>query len=564
LGDWLQIDPEYQVLLSQTGLDNLDTLLAGGGGERVRHSLHTNVHRLESPTGNGRARVFYIKVRRQPWLGLRYLLRPSRALKEWRVLRRLRKRGIPAARPVAVGERRRRGALQDAVLVTEGIPESIDLLHFIPAFHQRPHTKQWARCKRRYLEALAHFTRSMHEAGYVSLDFHWRNVLIVEEPENPQFFLIDNPRGRFLPSSVLACRLGTRDLVALDRRASQYFTRTDRLRFLKAYAGARRLRDCVGLLRRVTRRSRKQGHERLTRAQTVTETTGPLGLVRDGCAWLAFRESAREDLAALGALRPTDLLYNHFDGEVLSRHSRRRVQRIAPSGAAVTLYVKRAISDRWLRDHVRGLLESRFAFGPYGREWRNLRVLEAFGLSVPTWLVFAQERAWGFVRREVLVLAEVTDAVPVARWLQGPVTLDQRRAFLRRLGARLARAHAGGFCFRNFSPEDIWVRPATSSADSRDQSQEAIVEPVFLDLERGRRRRRLRRRHVVRDLARLAASLGGLFSTTDALRFLQGYVGRRLTSQDKRLARSVLTRYQRLMDRLGRRLADTRPKGTAP
>ncbi len=544
MGDWLQIDPEYKQLFTRAGMDDLDALLAGGG-ERVRHSLHTNVYRVDLPAVGGGRRTFYVKVHRESWPNPRYLLRPSRPLREWRVLRRLRKRGISAARPVAVGERRRRGALLDAVLVTEEVRDGIDLLRFIPTFHQRPHTRQWLRRKRRYLSALARFTRAMHDVGYVSRDFHWRDILVVEGTEAPQFFLIDNPRGLFLPFSALARRLGVRDLATLDRRAPQYFTRTDRLRFLGAYAGTHRLHDCLGLLRRLRERRRPLSLS----AQGRGRPAGPLALVREDERWLVFREAARDVLVRLGMLEPAALLGGRFDGEEIGHDG--RPYGLGAGDVAPGVWLKRMAWDRLLKDRVGGLLKYGLALGPCGREWQNLLALDALGLGAPRWLAFAQERASGLVRREALVLEVVGEGRPVAEWLQGSVGGAARRAFVRELGRQLARAHAGGFCFREFSRGDLWVRPCQppGTLTDSDGPPPPAFEPVFVDVCRGRRRRRLRRRDIVRDLARLAASLNGLFSATDALRFFHSYRGRRATPEDKALARAVLSEYQGLVRR---------------
>jgi len=557
VGEWLRIQSQYEELMTRAGLDDLDRLLAGAGGERVRHSLHTNVYRVNVPPAGGSGRAFYVKAHRESWPNPRYLLRPSRPLREWRVLQRLRQRGIPAARPVAVGERRRWGALLDAVLVTEEVDDSIDLARFIPTFHQRPHTRQWLRQKRRYLAALARFTRAMHDAGYVSRDSHWRNILIAEGHEKPQsglrpvrFFLIDNPRGIFLPWPAPARRLGVRDLAALDRRAPQYFTRTDRLRFLKTYVGAERVRACRRLLRRLSERRARQ-HTSAVPAQEGQRAAGPLTLVRGDGRWLVFREAAREVLVRLGALEPAALLGGQFDGEEIGHDARRTVLRLGAGDAASVVWLKRMAWDRLLRDRVGGLLEYGLALGPCGREWQNLLALDGLGLTAPRWLAFAQERAGGLVRREALVLEAVTDGVPVEEWQPGAAGVRGRRAFARELGRQLALAHGGGFCFREFPRGGLWVRPSETprTLTGGDGLSAPAFEPVFVDVCRARRRRRLRRQDIVRDLSRLAASLNGLFSATDALRFLQAYRGRRATPEDKALVRAVLAEYQGLVRR---------------
>ena len=544
MGEWLRIDPEYQGLLREAGLADLEALLAGGGGRRIRHSLRTNAYRVELREPGGGHRTLYVKAHREPWPRLRYLFRRSRPAREWRVLQGLRERGIPAARPVAVGERRRRGLPLGAVLVTEEVPGSTDLVKFVQAPGARPHTRERLREKRRCIEALARFTRRMHEAGYLSRDFHWRNILIVPGSPEPRFFIIDNPRGLFLPWGRLACWLGVRDLTALDRLAPHYLTRTDRLRFLKAYVGAARLRECRRLLERVLSRRRRLGHRGTLGSRPRPTSGGPLRVAQEGSRWLVLRERAGPTLSDLRALEPAALLEGRLGGRVVARHSRgTTLQLPGPPG----LRLKRTVGGGGLRGWLRGLRSRGLHYGPCGREWRNLRTLAALGLTAPRWLAFAQERRGGVAVREALLLEEVAGATPLLRWLTGGATLGQRRAFLRELGRQVARAHAGRFSFGDFPPGSIWVRPRPPGAVGEGGSPE-VPEPVFVEVARGRAGRRLRRRDVVRDLSRLAGSLDGLLSRTDALRFFLAYLGRRPAgAEDKGLARAVLNRYQKLL-----------------
>jgi hypothetical protein len=212
-------------------------------------------------------------------------------------------------------------------------------------------------------------------------------------------------------------------------------------------------------------------------------------------------------------------------------------------------------------------------YGPLGREWQNLRALEGLGLTVPRWLAFAQERAWGLVRREVLAVRALPDVEPLERWLErsGVHAWRLRRALAEALGGEIGRAHAGGFCFRKFSVQDVGVRSSTSGGLSAAPAQVpvvpspltlspgeragvrgAVVEPVFLRVGAGQRQRRLSRRKRTRDLVSLGACFPGQLRATEMLCFFRGYLGRRLTRGDKELVRGVLARYLKVA-RGGRR-----------
>jgi hypothetical protein len=425
-----------------------------------------------------------------------------------------------------------------------------------------------------YLEALAHFTRAMHDAGYVSRDFHWRNILIAETETGPHFAIIDNPRGLLLPCTTLARVLGVGDLAALDRGASAYLRRTDRLRFLRAYAG-RPLRECRRLIERIDHRRKPQVWRRegssaslglLAPAAEVcpaTKVPPPARvprepeaprpaveswrLVREGRCWAAFREGGGERSARPEMLTPEGLLHARAEN----------------SGGRF---------ERWER---RSFLHLYPVHGPCGRHWQNLGALEGLGLTVPRWLAFAQERAWGLPRREVLVLAALDDVEPVERWLersraQRVPAKRVRRALAEALGREVARAHAGGFCWKRFTLQGLGVRSLAAGAGTRTDAGEAsALEPVFLNVEAGVRRRRLSWRKRAGDLVSLAACFsgqlaGGRLSAgaggAEMLSFFRGYLGHKLTSVDKALVREVVGRYLKVGRRSRQALLESRPR----
>ncbi len=532
LGTWLHIEPRYGELLARAGLDDLDALLAGAGGERVRHSWRTNVYRLELPGEAGQAVALYVKSYREPWPRRGYLFRASRALREWRVLRRLRRRGIPTPRPIAVGERRRWGTLVDAVLVGEEVPGSVDLARFVESFCSQPRSPGWIRRKHRYLEALARFTRSMHQAGFISRDFRWRDILIAEGEDGPRFYLIDDPRGMFVSWGWLARRLGVRDLAGLDRQAPFFFTLTDRLRFLRAYT-QRPLRSSRRLLRRLAVEPRA----RVLPARSVRPWGEPVLLRRVAGAWVVLREAAGAELEGAGLLDPRMLLRTARSPAAGSAGGAdRTLEHVERPGEGGHWLLRRSAYPGPLAAVLTALSSGRTDLGAVGREWRNLRELEVLRVPTPRWVAFAQARRWWLPGAEALLLDGVTGAQPLAQWLaDGPATAD-RRAFAGQLGRLVARAHAGRYRFGVLSPEMLWVREAKGGPG-----------PLFVDLSRGGRGKGLRREGVIRELAALAVGLKGSYSRTDALRFFAAYLGRPPTDEDKQLARSVAARYDGLV-----------------
>ncbi|MFO0838505.1 MAG: lipopolysaccharide kinase InaA family protein [Phycisphaerae bacterium] len=193
------------------------------------------------------------------------LLGLTRAENEYRLLHAMRALGIPAVRPVAVGSRRALHFVTACFLITEEVPHARNLTSFaqdVQAGRRRLSTPQ----RRELLTELARQVADMHAQAFSHGQLFWRNILVRCEPiGDPEFFLLDaRPRhGKR--------RVGRRphwwveELAHLAASAQAFTTRTERLRFLRAYCGETHApAEVRRLARRVERLSgrwrRHEGH----------------------------------------------------------------------------------------------------------------------------------------------------------------------------------------------------------------------------------------------------------------------------------------------------------------
>jgi hypothetical protein len=172
----------------------------------------------------------------------------SKALKELEVSLVARERGIPVVLPLAAGERRQGGLLQESYLLIQKLPGAIDLLEYlrqggIPHGH-----------KARVIEALGRLARETHEGGVLQEDFSLNNFLLVNPQdvqtspsyplktadatsparsgEDGHICLIDFERTRVhqrLPTKQREWTLAKLNRIGAD------FTLSDKFRFLRAY-----------------------------------------------------------------------------------------------------------------------------------------------------------------------------------------------------------------------------------------------------------------------------------------------------------------------------------------
>lgn len=167
--------------------EQIDELGRIEGVELLKRNMVRAVWRAPLPTG------FRVIVKRYRVAGprdwVKYAVRDSRALTEWRIGRGLRAAGIPTAAPLAYAERRENGVLRDAALVTQAIEDASSLNVYVETHLRGGPDGDGPRA--RFFDDLARLVRRMHDAGFVHNDFHGGNLLVGGPPGAPSIHVID-------------------------------------------------------------------------------------------------------------------------------------------------------------------------------------------------------------------------------------------------------------------------------------------------------------------------------------------------------------------------------------
>jgi hypothetical protein len=234
MGDRLLLDRALAPALHAAGLTSTTALLALGGAPDAR-SLVTTV---ELPVEGTVGRFHLKRYAYAGWstakglLGRGTLWGTAPEVNEFRVLTWMRENQVPAVRPVAAAARTQRGRLVAHALLTEHVPDAVDLERRLkdPADPLRLERG----LRRRVAELIGRCLQRMHSFGYVHRDVHARNILVRFEEESPRIWFLDCRRGG--PPSW---RSGAwHDLAMLDADWRGRWPRTDRLAALRAYLRA--------------------------------------------------------------------------------------------------------------------------------------------------------------------------------------------------------------------------------------------------------------------------------------------------------------------------------------
>jgi tRNA A-37 threonylcarbamoyl transferase component Bud32 len=237
VADVFLLDPELETELRAAGLCEASDLLEWGG----RAEAHRVGERISLRLGSRTLPAYLKRYAYAGWRAARGLIGRGSLwgvapeINEFRALTWLRAQGLPAVRPLAAASRQRAGRLVAHALLTEVVPDALDLAARV-RLPDDPFVREPG-LRRAVLERVAGALAQMHAAGFVHRDCHARNLLVRTGPEQPEIWFLDCRRGG------IGGRKGPAyDLATLDQDLRGHLSRSERLRALRTYAPERSAR----------------------------------------------------------------------------------------------------------------------------------------------------------------------------------------------------------------------------------------------------------------------------------------------------------------------------------
>ncbi|HKB01400.1 MAG TPA: lipopolysaccharide kinase InaA family protein [Gemmataceae bacterium] len=486
--------PAGRALLSDKDL-RLEDHLATGRAEVVKHGSHRTVYRIALPTG-----VLYWKFCRisGPRAWWRDFFRGWKARLEFDRARELASRGIATVEPLGWG--RLPGAVRPdgSVLLTRALENTLPLDE-----HLIRHPPRSPADRRGIARQLGEFVAKLHSAGVAHPDLHPGNLLVRMDGGRIRFFLIDLHDVRLGRPLDREARL--QNLVLLNRWFQIRATRTDRLRFWRAYAGPAASPDDARRIERETDRSAVQLWA--SRDRRSMRDNRDFRRIR-GAGLLGYSVRDFDAKVVSEFLADPDGPFDRPGANLLKDSRSATVCRIdvpTPTGLRAMVYKRFRVthrSDPWV---------SLFRPPPALRSWVNGHALRDRGLPTPRpWLVL-HRRQFGLETVGYLLCEFVADVRNLHDAL-ATASLPEKRALADRLARWICLMHDRGVSHRDLKAANVLV-----TADG---------ECHFIDLVGVRARRNVSRGVRVRDLTRLNASFVGSRSVTrtDRLRFLRAYL----------------------------------------
>jgi tRNA A-37 threonylcarbamoyl transferase component Bud32 len=207
----------------------------------LKDSRSSTVVELTIHTPAGPRAVIFKRFRMRSWVSrAKNVVRRSPAVRSWVYGHNLLDRGLPTARPLLVLERVRAGVPGAGYLLTEKVPDAVGLPEAVAGLGNLPPAVRRA-AVRRWADTLGRLARQMHARQVSHRDLKAPNILLTGAAVDPAaaapvlIDLVGVCPGRCVPAG----RVRARDLARLNASFlnAPAVSRTDRLRFLRAYLG---------------------------------------------------------------------------------------------------------------------------------------------------------------------------------------------------------------------------------------------------------------------------------------------------------------------------------------
>lgn len=221
--------------------DNLEQALSAGEKTLhecyqltpVRSSHHSRVYKFSASFDGGERWIYFKQyLYRSTWDFIKHLVRPSPAKRAFKATLILEQNGFEAPVVVVMGESKSSFLDRENFLVTFEAESTKQINQLIPESLENL-TREQLQDQREMIRAFGQIIGRMHAADIFHGDLRLGNILAREEKSGWHFFLIDNERTRKFRR--LPPRLRLKNLVQANMLISNSVTKTDRMRFFKAY-----------------------------------------------------------------------------------------------------------------------------------------------------------------------------------------------------------------------------------------------------------------------------------------------------------------------------------------
>ena len=492
-------------------LGDMEAAVCKAGGRIIKVSSAKWVALLPGPSGHA---FFVKKFRVKNWKErLRYLLLPSKAMKEWNVSLGFRTKGVRIPAPVGVMERRRWGFLKESLYISEAIEDTQTLMDF---FVERfgGGDLEGREDKRGIVRLLGDTVRRFHDGGLFHADLQAGNFLI-KKREDRELYVIDLHRARVRKN--LSGRQRLWDIAKFFYSLNSMLDQGDKEIFLQAYGGNGKpfetLKPFFMSVERVIDKIKRR-HQKSRAKKCLRESTHFIAQQWKGYRLYRIRDSSPKALM--------ELIDAHRE---IARDSPSRLLRNSPHIVVSMVEIPHGSGRRTCVKQYRYVtawskIKQCFGYSKAKGSWIAANELFRQEISDLKPLAYVEKVCVGFLKESFFIMESPTDYLKMDRYLnksfgngRSGYLVSKERAFIQQLARWIGFLHQSGIFHSELKTCNILVRERAGRWDFG-----------FFDLDGVRLCTKVDYQRVLRNLVQINCSVPGFFSYGARVRFLRWYL----------------------------------------
>jgi len=235
------VHKNYRSLLEKAQLGSLDAVFNYHKGERLHKPGLGRRERFRLKlTGDKKDVVIYLKRYGAPgfweWLrrGVTRRNKAATAVYDFAASMTLAEKGVSVPRPIAYGQEGGRFREKRSFVMIEELPHADALERLLPNRKEKSQDYLLLRDQKVLIDKIAKLIRKLHEGGYYHRDLYLSHIFLCRDHKGEERLSLIDLQRVFRPV-LRKRRWQVKDLAQLYYSAVPYFSRTDMIRFIRAY-----------------------------------------------------------------------------------------------------------------------------------------------------------------------------------------------------------------------------------------------------------------------------------------------------------------------------------------
>ena len=432
--------------------------------------------------------------------GLKYFFVPSKARREWAMTHLALRRGIPTPLPLAMGERRGRGVLREAFLITQAISSSLPLIEAI----------REKRGNEDYALKVARLISKVHEVGLFHRDLHAGNILV--KKDEGRLYLIDLHRSK--PLRRMSVRRRLWNLAQLYYSVGGWLSAEGKKTFLQIYDEKgdifqERFAEVLTKIERLQERIHRR-HMKSRTKRCLKNSGGFFVTKRNGWRMWSKRGWQPEWLL--------EVIWKHRDCLIEKKEGLMKDDR----RTAISLFEfmgKRICVKEYRCNGISTRLKELTRRSKARKGWLMGNGLAVRGIEGVTVLALVERKRWGFRQGAFLIMESPPGYIELDRYMVkafDPLDHDRskkKRAFLKAWASFMAKLHQGRIAHRDLKTCNIMVK------EEKNEWHFGLVDMDDIRLDKD-----VPKRTLIKGLVQINTSTPLFVEMRDRLRFLAQYL----------------------------------------